>query len=582
VRSKGWHRALVISSSLNLLAAPEFEPSGPDQTVPVRLWDLTTLKEVGRLPHPDGINCLALSPDGRQLATHANDKKLRLWDLSTRQEMMNYPASEAQYTWSLGVLAFSPDGTRLVVGDSLSSSTRVIDLRAGQDHGVADPNEERIQADGVATLALSPDGRRLAVGYAFSSSLIWLWDLDTGRCVRKLTGHRAFVDGVAFSPDGRTLVSASADQTIRLWDVETGRLLRVLTGHTDLVVALAVLPDGTGVVSGSPDGTVRLWNLQPPNTNAEPVEIPVRFTPFATPVAFLPDNRSFVTLDTNGAAVIRNSRTGAAEECLTALGTSLCALAVSPDGRWVAAGGPAQHLAAWDRLQRSIVTNITAQTGDVWALDFDSRGRVLRVTASLASGRATVRLLDTRDWREVRSWNVEGWVSCRLAWSPDDRLAVLGGAAGTVTWWDAATGRELEVTQGPSANATSVAFSPDSRWLAAGSWSDGRVILWDTATRRASPPSLLAHLLTAGVGGFMLADEAIKIWDFETRSQLLTIPAPSGFINQTIFSPDGNTLAASSGGRLPEFFVFLWHVPSWEEIAAAEREEAADALPPPK
>jgi WD40 repeat protein len=582
VRSKGWHRALAISTSLNLLAAPEFERSGSDQTLPVRLWDLTTLKEVGRLPHPEGINCLALSPDGRQLATHANDEQLHLWDLAAQREIKPFPASKAQEpTWFLGGLLFSPDGNRLVFGDSRSRSNRLIDLRTDQELTLTPPVGEGDAIDGVSAMALSPDGRRLAIGYGFSTSPIYVWDLEAGTWLHKLAGHHAFVDSLAFTPDGRTLASAGSDQTIRLWNVDSGRCTQILMGHTEMVVALAAIPDGRGLVSASADGTVRIWNLERLETNTEPVTLPVRYQPFLTPFAFLPDSRSFLSLDLDGAAVIRNAVTGAAEERLTALGTNHNAVGISPDGRWVVVGGLAQHLGVWDRWQRLIVTNTTVQTGDVWAVSFDARGLVLRVTASLDSGRATVRLIDTRDWREVQSWNVERWQWFELAWSPDDRLAALGAMDGTVRWWDAATGRELEVTQGPSADATSVAFSPDSRWLAAASWMDGRVILWDATSRRVQLPTLRAHLQVAVgvtfspdgrrlITGGMLAEEGVRIWDFGTRSELLTLPAPLGFVQNLALSPDGNTLIGLSAGATAGFSLYLWHVPSWEEITAAE------------
>jgi len=343
-------------------------------------------------------------------------------------------------------------------------------------------------------------------------------------------------------------------------------------------------------VSGSEDGTVRIWKLEGSETNREPVAVDIRVEPFLRSFAFLPDSRSLVALDPDGTAVIRNARTGAAEERLTALGTNHNAVGVSPDGRWVVVGGPEQHLAVWDRRQRAIVPKTTVQTGDVWAVSFDTRGTVLRVLVTLpATEGAMIRLLDTRDWREVRSWYAKRWNRFELAWSPDDRLAALGGADGTVTWLDASTGQELAVSQGPSPQAMSVAFSPNSRWLATASWRDGRVILWDAATRRVAPPPLRAHLHVANGVAFspdgrrlatvgMLAQEGIKIWDSETRFELLSLAIPTDFANNPTFSPDGNTLAAI-GNR---FYLYLWHVPSWDEIAAAEREEASHALPPPK
>jgi len=598
VPSTGANFVLAISTPLNLLAAgePESSEAGKEPRWPVRLWDLTTFKEVGQLPHPAGLFAGALSPDGRQLATLADDDtdnaRLRLWDLATRQEIRRFPASRAQQpTWYLGRLAFSPDGNRLVAGDSMSKSNRVIDLRTGQVNAITPSTKEADRNDGVSALALSPDGRRLAVGYAFSTSPIDLLDLDTGICLHKLTGHRSYPSVLCFTPDGRTLASAAPDQTIRLWDVESGRCTRILTGHTEMIFALAALPDGSGFVSGSEDGTVRIWKLEGSETNREPVAVEIRVQPFLRSFAFLPDSRSLVCLDLDGIAVIRNALTGAEEERLTALGTNHHAVGVSPDGRWVVVGGLAQHLGVWDRRQRAIVPNTTVQAGDVWAVSFDARGTVLRVLVILppATEGAMIRLLDTRDWREVRSWYAKRWDWFELAWSPDDRLAALGGADGTVTWLDASTGQELAVTQGPSPQAMSAAFSPDSRWLATASWRDGRVILWDAATRRVAPPPLRAHLQVAMGVGFspdgrrlatvgMLAEEGIKIWDFETRFELLSLAIPTDFANSPTFSPDGNTLAAI-GNR---FYLYLWHAPSWDEIAAAEREEAPHALPPPK
>src|SRR5262249_36691593 len=122
----------------------------------------------------------------------------------------------------------------------------------------------------VSAVAFSPDGRRAlsANKHQFKDGLdihaadyqLRLWDLETGKELRRFVGHAHPVLGVAFSPDGRQALSCGVDATIRSWDVETGKELHRFVGHTGPVTAVAFAPDGRRAVSGSHDGTVRLWD----------------------------------------------------------------------------------------------------------------------------------------------------------------------------------------------------------------------------------------------------------------------------------------------------------------------------------
>ena len=299
------------------------------------------------------------------------------------------------------------------------------------------------------------------------------------------------------------------------------------------------------------------------------------------PTSAEPGNASRPRSAADGTAVIRSALTGGPRERLTALGTNHNAAGVSPDGRWVVVGGPTQHLSVWDRHHQGVVTNLTVASGDIQAIRFDAPGRLLRVVTVLPSpGGTMVTLVDTRDWRELNSWKVEHRSEWGLAWSPDDRLAVLGTSDATVTWLDANTGRELEVTQGP-VGAMAPAFSSDSRSLVTPSWVDGRMVFWDTDTRRVTRPPLRIHLQAAGgvafssdgrrlATGGVLREEGIKIWDTETLSELMTLSTPNGFIQNLAFSPDGNSLLALTAGLFPTVSIYLWHVPSLAQIDAGE------------
>jgi WD40 repeat protein len=88
-----------------------------------------------------------------------------------------------------------------------------------------------------------------------------VWDFSTGTCLRILDGHKATVHAVTTTPDGRFVLSASHDCTLRIWDRESGTCLRTLTGHTGPVNAVAMTPNGRFAISGSEDQTVRVWEL---------------------------------------------------------------------------------------------------------------------------------------------------------------------------------------------------------------------------------------------------------------------------------------------------------------------------------
>jgi WD40 repeat protein len=108
-------------------------------------------------------------------------------------------------------------------------------------------------------LAFSPDGTRLATVPPFGPAQIW--EVQSGRPLRRLVGHTGAVNDVAFSPDGSTVATASSDGTVRLWQAESGRQTLILRGHDGVVSDVAFSPDGSKLASTGPDGTARVWAL---------------------------------------------------------------------------------------------------------------------------------------------------------------------------------------------------------------------------------------------------------------------------------------------------------------------------------
>ena len=113
----------------------------------------------------------------------------------------------------------------------------------------------------VTSVSFSPDGTTIASGSR--DKTVRLWDGNTGRHIRTLSGHTWVVWSVSFSPDGTTIATGSWDKTVGLWDANTGRHIRTLTGHTGRLWSVSFSPDGNTIASGSEDGTVLLWELAP-------------------------------------------------------------------------------------------------------------------------------------------------------------------------------------------------------------------------------------------------------------------------------------------------------------------------------
>jgi eukaryotic-like serine/threonine-protein kinase len=219
--------------------------------------------------HGSAVSDVAFSPDGKILATASVDNPVKLWNAVNGKEIMTLmkPEDKGRLVFYQKA-AFSPDGKLLAIAANRSpvnqSAVEVWDIVSGKEvFNLTD------LPGSVQCVAFSPDGKRIAAACGRApgggASLpypgyVRLWDATSGRKVLDLSGWDRYVRGVAFSPDGRRLATASDEKTVKLWELASARIYLTLEGHTGIVGHVAFSPDGKSVASTSADNTVKLWD----------------------------------------------------------------------------------------------------------------------------------------------------------------------------------------------------------------------------------------------------------------------------------------------------------------------------------
>jgi RNA polymerase sigma factor (sigma-70 family) len=483
----------------------------------VCLWDAATGRELRRfVGHAGVIEALAISPDGKTLATGARDGTVRLWEAATGRQQGQFPRK----------LALRPDFERL-------------------------PGLPPAQQRGILSLAFAPDGRALAVS-ASGEKTFCVWDLEANKELPPFRGDSGEVTTLLFLHDGKTLVSGAWNGLVHLWDVANRKEIRQFRGGDSPVLSLALSRDGKALAVGGLR-TVRLWD---PSGNKDLRPLPGHHEGVMQ-IAFSPDGKTAATGvgSWDQRVCLWDTATGKELRQLQAPSGGLQLLRFSPDGRTltVCNDGLGLTLHSWE----------TATGRRLTLRDFKGSGSFLpspggRVIAA-AEGKTTLLLWDRVTGKEERLTIPPSW-SGRVV-SPDGKFLAYDAAdqSGTITLRDLKTGQDVHRCQGYPRSLSAFTFSPDGKYLAAAFHFEPRVVvIWETATGRkvaecrgGDEQTTFMALAFSPDGKTLAAGDdrsgTVRLWEVVTGGERHTFRGHVSCVRALAFSPDGRRLA--SGGE---------------------------------
>ncbi|MFI6416125.1 NB-ARC domain-containing protein [Streptomyces sp. NPDC050842] len=500
-----------------------------------------------------GASVRALAASGSRIATVATDGTLEIWAWSG-----NHLAQNVQQGDEHTCVAFSANGVWLAVGGRRRVRLMSSDLAQVQDRGPT-------AGAPVNAIAIARDGSWIVSAEA--NGVLQIWDETPPHHASQISAHRGPATAVAVSPDGTWLASSGEDGTVAVWDRRTRECRARYTAHTGPVHAVAVTPDGGRVISTGEDGTVRVWDSRGPERirsgdgegmrtvtvvgNAEWLAVAHRdgstrlcdsygdswSSPLSSrhgeyrgPVAFAPHGSWYAAGHLHGVEIKTTDQSVTVDPAVLQLGpsTTAQALAVAPDGRWLAVADSAGALQLWNRLREVRTDTVPGPWGadgrahtvavapdGTWLAVLRHRPRSGRTGAEslvqvvrLAGGRAVAG-------RQVQIHRGEKLTG--LAVTPDGSRLLTTSLSGDVSQWDPLTGVLLTTVADPDGPVNGLAVSRDGKWIAtAGSL----LRVWDAATGRtvagvrAETPLLSCAWLPDGRGLVAVGERGLHSHEF--------------------------------------------------------------------
>ncbi|MGD1909292.1 MAG: AAA family ATPase [Rivularia sp. (in: cyanobacteria)] len=349
-----------------------------------------------------------------------------------------------------------------------------------------------------------------------------------GRLLRTLRGHNGAVLAVTVTPNGRYLISASKDHTIKVWNLQTGEELFTLSGHNDWVLTLAVTPDSKQIISGSKDKTIKIWSLE---TGKELFTLK-NHTRKVNVLAVTSDGKQVISASDDSTFRVWSLETKKEVFSYYNYGDNITALTITPDSEKVIFASSSTKIIIWSLVRAKKLLTLTAHKDTISALAVTSDGKYL------ISG----------SWdKTLKIWSLEskGFFKRRLLFTikghsgritavivtPDSKRIISDSLDNTLKVWDLETLTELFPLKENTDEINPLAVTPDGRWLVSGS-EDNSIKVWNLEETTEDKFIPLGHsdkvnaLAVTSNNRYLISsseDNKIKVWSLEIGKELFTL-----------------------------------------------------------
>jgi WD40 repeat protein len=474
----------------------------------VKIWDATTGECLHTFTeHTKRVWSVRFSPDGKLLATCSGDGTIGIWACSerSRSDVTTWTVLdvfEGYRNW-LFAIEFSPDSQMLAIAN-VGNVIKIWNINPKQHVATLSGH-----STWVATLNFSPDGKLLITASGDRSA--YLWDTTTWQELYRWQGYSNGIESVVFHPQGTRVLAGGQDGIIREWDLQTETVVRTFSGHQLCIWSVDYSPEGRSlaepfpscgtlrkqsIISGSADSTVKLWD-------AETGDLVRTFSAQqgdVWKVQFSPDGHLIAAIGMDNTGVYLWSISG--ELLVTLIGHTnvVRSLAFSPDSQLLATASFDACWRLWDVQTGTMLGCYPGHTNWVWDVTFSPDGKLL----ATCSADLTIRLWDVMTGNLCQIFEGHSLEVHAVRFSPNGRYLATASSDRTIKIWDIETGEVVQTLTGHLDRVLSVSYSPDGRLLVSGS-GDETIKLWDlttgecTATWKPLPP--YSGLKIAGATG---------------------------------------------------------------------------------